>query len=125
MADLNLTDEQIQELMSLGAIPGKEQILQQQMRNASLLRNSPMPQGRDSGRVYTHANPLEALGNVAEKALGAYQMRNINSQQQALIGQQTSGRKRYFDILRQQLANQQQQIPAVTSAPNFDDAMGH
>lgn len=44
--------------------------IQQQMGIADELRNTPMPEGRDSGRVYTAANPLEILGATIKQFKG-------------------------------------------------------
>jgi hypothetical protein len=46
--------------------------LEGQQAQADALRGAKVPEGRDSGRVYTAANPLEVLGTVAQQYAGKH-----------------------------------------------------
>lgn len=41
--------------------------LEKQLEQANALRNQPMPEGREAGRLYVAANPLEHLGTGLQK----------------------------------------------------------
>lgn len=106
MSDMSdLSPEELQQLISLGSVPGKQDLLKQQMQYANQLRSTPLGQGRDSGRVYTAPSILETLGNVAQKYQGGEMAKGLMDKQGALLDQQTAGRKQYLQMLLQQLRN--------------------
>lgn len=96
-----LSPEELQSIMGLGEIPEKQALLQQQMRQAALLRGSPMPEGRGGGygRPYTAPHPLEILGNVLERYAGYKSSQDINTQEKALLAEQTRRRSQYLNAL--------------------------
>lgn len=102
------TPQQIQQILAMGNNPQQMELLQQQMARANALRNTPMPQGQSSwrGSVYTKPNPLQIIGNVANKAVGQQQMNQAQQQMQQLMQQQQGGRQSYMDIIRQMMQRQ-------------------
>jgi hypothetical protein len=96
----NLTEAQIEQLMSAGVIDENmaENLRQQQMQEA--LRTQAQPEGRDSGRVYTAANPLEHIGTLMEKYNANKKIGALEQQRGTMQGQQTDIRKLYADLLR-------------------------
>lgn len=96
----DLSEEEIAQLMEMGALDDQMGILDKQLAQATALRNAPGPEGRDSGRVYTAANPLEHLVHAAQGIQAGSQMEDLAKKQEAILGQQTSGRKAFLDALR-------------------------
>lgn len=96
-----MSPDQVQGILGLGATPDELALLQQQMQRAQGLQNTPMPQGRTSyrGSVYTAPNPLEVAGNVANRLVGQQQATNVTGQQRALLNNSTLQRQNYFNLL--------------------------
>lgn len=51
--------------------------LKEQMAQAQALRGTPTPEGRDSGRVYTAANPLEHIGAGIQRYRAGKEVRDL------------------------------------------------
>lgn len=62
-----MDDESLQQIMQLGIFPEMNQGLDSQIAQAEGLRGRAMPEGRDSGRIYTAANPLEFGGELLKQ----------------------------------------------------------
>jgi hypothetical protein len=72
--------------------------LEEQMARAEALRGTATPEGRDSGRVYTAANPLEHLGTGIQRYRAGKRMQDLEGKQgevRARIGEnvKTYGKK--------------------------------
>lgn len=94
-----MSEEEIQKLMELGVIPKQQDALAQQLAQATAVRNSPGPQGRDSGRVYTAASPLEHIAHVAQSIKAGKDMERIGKQQQASMEDQVRGRSQFLKMM--------------------------
>jgi hypothetical protein len=96
----NMSEEEIAQLMELGILDDQGNILDKQLAQAQAVRNAPGPEGRDSGRVYTAANPLEHIVNAAQGIKAGREIEDIAKKQEELLAQQTAGRKTFLDALR-------------------------
>lgn len=100
MDDLdNLTEEQLQQLMQLGAIPDEQSSLEDQIKQAQMIRNRRAPSGTDTGRVYVAASPLEHLAYALQGIKAGKDLEKLRGEQQSLLKQQTSGRQAYIEAL--------------------------
>lgn len=60
-------------LLEMGALEGDQQGIDRQRLTAKMLRGaSPTPEGRQAGRVYTAANPLEHVASTLGQGLASY-----------------------------------------------------
>lgn len=91
-----LSEEDLQQLMDLGVIPQKQDALAVQLAQATKLRNQQGPQGRDSGRVYTAASPLEHIAHAAQGIQAGREMKRIGQQQEQLAKDQVAGRTAFL-----------------------------
>ena len=66
-----LTDEELDKLYRDYA--GEEETNLEQLAEAEALRGTAGPQGRQIGRMYLAANPLEHMGTLANRGVGSYQ----------------------------------------------------
>lgn len=96
----DLDDETINQILGLGVADEKSGLLGQQYKQAQALRYGPGPEGRDSGRVYTAANPLEHLVHGIEGYRAGKDLKKLQAQQEALMNDQVAGRKAFLDALR-------------------------
>lgn len=94
-----LSEEELQQLMELGVIPQKQDALALQLAQATKLRNAAGPEGRDSGRVYTAANPLEHLVHAAQGIRAGSDMKRLEKEQQDLANAQVAGRSQFLKAL--------------------------
>lgn len=92
----NMTPEQIQQLIALGVIPGKQEDLAQQYEIANQLRGTASPEMRGNGRVMVSSNPLEHIGVGLQRYAGNRDMKRIEAEQDALRKQQTAGREAFL-----------------------------
>ena len=96
LIDAGLTEEQINEILTLGAIPGQGSIAEQQYEAGQQLRRTPWPRGRWTGRTYSRAHPLEHAAAAAERVIGGVQSRQALDQQQQLLQRQAQLRAAMF-----------------------------
>lgn len=89
----------LEQLISMGVIDDQQGILAEQIAQADYMRSAPGPEGRDSGRIYTAANPLEHVGNFMQKYAAHRDLKDLRKQQQDLLQQQTQGRQDFLDAL--------------------------
>lgn len=68
--------------------------LDEQLLRAQALRDTAMPEGRNSGRVYTAANPLEFVGAGIKQYRGAKKEQGVNAEREAV-------RKRIGEAVKQ------------------------
>jgi phytoene/squalene synthetase len=107
-----LSPEMIQQLVELGVVDEESAQLGGQLQQANAIRNSPLPEGRDSGRVYTAAHPLEFAATAAKSIMAGKDAKKLQEKQAALLEKQTATRRQYIE----QLMNQQPQ-PQVPQGP--------
>ena len=79
----DLSDAELDEWLkqSTQDYEGEAGVLAGQMSTAEALRDTATPEGRQTGRVYTAANPLEHIGRAANQYVGKQQ---VGSTQDAL-----------------------------------------
>lgn len=94
-----LSEEELQQLMDLGVIPQKQDALALQLAQATKLRNAPGPEGRDSGRVYTAASPLEHIAYAAQGIKAGRDMERVQKAQEELMKEQVSGRSQFLKMM--------------------------
>jgi hypothetical protein len=88
-----MSDEDIALLKELGILPEKLGALDQQIAEAMFLRDRPwQAQGRDTGRVYVAANPMEHIGEFMQKARSKTELKKLRDLQEA--GLKTMGEAR-------------------------------
>lgn len=122
MDDLdNLSEEQLQQLMQLGAVPDQQTYLDEQIKQAQRIRNSQAPQGYDTGRVYVAASPLEHLAHAMEGIKANKDLKNLRQQQQDLLAQQVAGRTSYMDALLGRLRMGKGKHSFVVRQPRLED----
>ena len=98
-----LTPEELQQLMGLGTNDERSGIVQQQLAQADALRNSQMGDyGTPGGAA------MGGISSVLDKVRGGMEAKDLQGQQQGLLGQKDAGRMTYLDALRRQ-----QQGPAL------------
>lgn len=95
-----MSDEELQQLIALGIIPDKQNMLEQQLATAERLRYGNTPEMRGNGRVQTAAHPLEFLVNGIQGHKAGKQIDALRKQQDELLNQQVAGRKSFFNRLR-------------------------
>lgn len=96
----DMTEEDLQKLVELGVIDEQMAENQRQMRLAEELRFQKGPEGRQAGRTYVAANPLEHLGTGIQQWQAQKRMGELEKQRGEMGQQQTEGRKSYWDVLR-------------------------
>ena len=92
LLDQGLTEEQIEEILSLGEAGTERDILARQTEFAEGLQDTPTPRGRGWGRVYRASHPMEHIGTLAQRMAGGYRTGQIEEEKRNLAGQQTSAR---------------------------------
>lgn len=90
-----LSDEDLAKLVELGMIPEEQAALAKQMQQAQMLQRQPGPQGRQSGRVFTAANPLEFVGAGLQQYAGMRKEKQAMDKMDELRKQQLMGRQLY------------------------------
>jgi hypothetical protein len=95
-----MSEEELQQLISLGVIDEQMAENARQMALQEGLRYQSAPEGRQAGRVYVAANPLEHIGKGLEQYNAQKRMKELEAQRGGLQEQQTSGRGTYWDLLR-------------------------
>jgi hypothetical protein len=108
----DLTDEEIQQLVALGIIPEQMDENARQMQMSEQLRYQAAPEGRDSGRVYTAANPMEHIGSVMEKYNAQKQIGKLGEERSGMLNQQARDRKLYYELLRGKRKSKLQSVGA-------------
>lgn len=88
--------------MALGVIPDQQNLLKDQMAEASALRQNSRagPQMRGNARVQTAANPLEFLASYLGDRKAGKELDALRKQQNELLQQQVKGRSAYYNALR-------------------------
>lgn len=95
-----MTEEDLQKLVSLGVIDEQMAENARQMAVQEGLRNQAAPEGRQAGRTYVAANPMEHAGKLLEQYNAQKKMEALEKERGVMGQQQTEGRKSYWDILR-------------------------
>lgn len=102
-----LSEDEIAQLMELGAIPAEQASLAESLSQARALRNREGPQGIDTGRVYTAASPIEHAVRAYEGIKAGRQIDDLLKKQQENLLKQTEGRTAFLKALRRKPATMQ------------------
>lgn len=97
-----MSEDELQKLVQLGVIDENMAENQRQMKLAEQLRYQAAPEGRQAGRVYVAANPLEHIGKGLEQYQAIQRQKELDKQRAEMQGKQTAGRQTYWDLLRGQ-----------------------
>lgn len=95
----DITPEMLEQLKAMGVIPEEMTLLDAQLQQANLLRNAAGPEGLDSGRVYTAANPMEHIGGLMQKYNANKEARGIEDRQRGMIDILRKGRNVPMDSM--------------------------
>lgn len=90
-----LSDEDLNRLIELGVIPEEQAQLAKQIQQAQMLQQQQGPQGRQTGGIYTAANPLEFVGAGLQQYAGIRKERQAQEKLDELRKQQIMGRQLY------------------------------
>lgn len=96
----DMTDEELDELVGLGVIGDDIAENIRQRRVAEELRYRAGPEGRQAGRTYVAANPMEHIGEAMQKYTAHKDMRRLDEERKVLGVDQTTGRRTFWDLLR-------------------------
>lgn len=118
LQQLGLTEDQIAQLMEMGALAEEGGIIGQEMEMANQLRNTPGPQGRFTGKAYVRANPMEFVGAGLQQAMGGIQQQKGIKQQRENAQAQADLRKQYMEALIGNLRNPQGATITPSQVPN-------
>lgn len=90
----------LKQLVEMGVLGDEMGIENDQLKMAEALRSTPTPEGRQAGRVFTAANPLEHLAAGVQRYRGGKALEEGREAQQGILGKQQEGRldflKRYM-----------------------------
>lgn len=94
--DPNVTPEMLEQLLGLGEMDERDELLQQQMAMAGMLRQP--------GRQYTTPGGalLGGIGDAVGQITGAYLQRQAMGEREKIPGQRVQGRMGFVDLLRGQ-----------------------
>jgi hypothetical protein len=112
-------DEELELMAAMGAIPQEQALLQQRMRRAQGLMDTPLPQGQQIGRVYKAASPLEALASAMMRGLGGRDMRRAEQDYGALAQRAQQGQ---LAAARRQQEIQDRDFGLKSRAADLNDA---
>jgi len=122
LLDAGLTDEQIEEIMQLGALQGQQGLAQTQYERAQALRNAPGPRGRWTGRIYRHAHPLEHISHGIDRTMGAIEAEKQMKRQEQILAEQARLRGA---MMRGMMQRQPQQQPPVGAMSPIQPGTGN
>lgn len=95
----DLSEEDINAILGLGTSEERAAQLQDQLARANSIRGAAGPEGRGYGGIYTAASPLEHAVHAWQGIKAGQDAEKIAAQQDALMQEQTEGRKRFLDAL--------------------------
>ena len=113
LIDAGLTEQEIEEIMGLGALTVRGQMSREAGERAQALRQSPLPRGRWTGRVYRSAHPLEFVSSGVDRVVGALEGRQQLEEQRRIADEQSRLRSK----LLRHMMQKQQNPPAAPVAP--------
>jgi hypothetical protein len=96
---LGLTAEQVLKLVELGVLDDETADLLQQREMAEIRSLRRQPEGRDTGRVYVAASPLEHIGHYMQYRRAEKEKKTIKDDLAVIRAEQAKRRGQYADIL--------------------------
>jgi hypothetical protein len=99
---------------------GKRDLVASQQAQAQALLGTAAPEGRQAGNIYAASNPLETLGQLGSKFVGAKMNRKATADSEALNEKMALGQRAYARELAAAVARQGQEggPETPTSAPD-------
>jgi hypothetical protein len=107
----DVTEEELKLLMQLGIIPSQ---LEQATGELEGLREDmryDTPEGRQAGKIYVAANPLEHLGEFTSNLSAGYERKKTQALIDELRRKQAQGRETFYNSLSGRSAAQRQSGP--------------
>src|SRR5512139_818481 len=83
LAAYGLTEDDLDAMSQYGTWGAKSAALGQRRSLADALRGTPMPQGRQVGRIYVGPNPLEIAASTLNQIQGGRQLKAIEGEETA------------------------------------------
>ena len=108
-------EDTLRQYVELGVLDEEQAALAKQLQEANALRSLPTPEGRQVGRVYRAANPLEHLATAAKRMQGGSQAADVRAQQGVIPGKRVEGRLGFLRQFMQGQGQPEQESPV--SAP--------
>lgn len=105
--DSDFDPDELELLMQGGQAPEEIQQLLLQMEMANEMRNRKGAQGRDAGRAYVAANPLEHLADAMTRIKGNKEFDSAKELIPGYMKTQRSAREKYFQGPRQAIMEEQ------------------
>lgn len=122
MDDLdNLSEEDLQKLIGMGIIPDEQASLEDQIKQAQMVRNRSGPEGTYTRGMYVAASPLEHIAHAMEGIKAGKDLKNLRAQQQGLLEQQNQGRMSYLEALLGRLRMGRGKHSYSIKAPQMQD----
>jgi hypothetical protein len=89
----------LEQLISLGALDGEQGMAAMDMARGDRMAQTPMPEGRNAGRTFVAANPLEFVGAAGMRMKGDRERDAAMVESHGILGKQTAGRKAFAELL--------------------------
>ncbi len=113
----DLDEEDLNAILGLSTGQDKAAQLQSQLEMANSLRNTPGPEGRQYGRMYTAANPLEHVAHAWQGIKAGKDAERLTKEQNDLMQSQMEARKRFFELMMLRNQDPQQAAPQTGYGP--------
>lgn len=84
--------EQIESILQLGLFPEQMDQINRKRETAMKLRDSPMPQGRHTGRTYVASNPLSHIAKLGKQYLAQRQLEGLDKEATGVSDEQVKRR---------------------------------
>jgi hypothetical protein len=91
---MGMSPEELEQVMASSTYPEAQGNIQLQKLLAESLRGS-SPEGRQAGRTYVAANPLEHIASLLNTQRSNRMLRDVTEQQKALVGELRRARGTY------------------------------
>lgn len=106
----------LEAMAAMGALPDEQALLMQQMGQGQGLMNTPGAQGQNVGGTYVASSPLEHLGVLAQRGVGAYKQKGAEQGLRDTFAKQTEGRLAFGTQQQAQQEEEMAMMKALLSA---------
>lgn len=97
----------LEAMAAMGALPEEQALLMNQMGQGAGMMNTPGAQGQNVGGTYVASSPLEHLGVLAQRGVGAYKQGQAEQGYRDTLAKQTAGRQAFGE---QQMGQQDEEM---------------
>ena len=101
-----MTDQELDMMVALGAIPEEQALLMKQRQSAEALMGAPSAQGRNVGATYVASSPLEHLSVALQRGMGAQRTKRADEAMEGTFERQTQGRRAGLKAYQEQQARE-------------------